>query len=121
MRRRALALVAGTAIAAILSGSARAYGPRPSIVSLLDRYAAHDVDAPLALVDVDNKGAGAIVNELEQKGAAWTTARGPRDTAGRRLIAATFALDLTRAWTERFYRRSEGQRLLVWGRRSGRR
>lgn len=97
---------------------AAATAPRPPIVNLLDRYAAHDFDAVVTLAAATPKDAADIATELEAVGPGWTTARGARETPARRLIAATFALDVVRVWSVTLTDRRRwlaGRRLLAWG------
>src|SRR6476661_5944973 len=112
---RAIVLVLCLSLASLALPSAQRF--KPSIVELLDRYANHDFEAPVSLAGLTEEDAGKVVQELELKGAAWASSRGSRETQGRRLIAATFALELARVWSPTaFDRRSRSnRRLLAWG------
>jgi hypothetical protein len=90
---------------------------RPPVIELLDRYANHDFAAVVSLAGASTKDADEIANQLAKAGADWTSAKDARETPGRRLIAATFGLDLARVWSaNRFDARWRTSRqLLAWG------
>jgi tetratricopeptide (TPR) repeat protein len=117
MEARAFVVASCVVAATAGASSAPSPAPRPAVVELLDRYATHDFEAPVTLAGVSAGDGAKIADELDATGSNWTTAQGPQLAAGRRLIAATFALDVVRVWASRPLdgRWRASQRLLAWG------
>ena len=88
-------------------------GPSP-ISDALDRYARGQFDVAAALVtklEKDKNPTVGLAQQLEHDGPLWIDAMGPLAAPKRRLIAATFALEMARAahgWTFT-------ERMLAWG------
>ena len=68
----------------------------PTATTLLDRYAQGDFDGVVStLAGIDDFGD--IFNELKHHGPTWIEAGGPAERSRRELVAATFALEASRA------------------------
>jgi tetratricopeptide (TPR) repeat protein len=111
-RLRLLALAGAALIAGAWSVCVVPAQEQPSILQLLDRYAAGDHDGVRrAFEDLDSVDDAR--RTLEREGRAWTARDDPAEAARRRLIAATFALELAEARMQDEWRRLRS--LVEWG------
>lgn len=83
---------------------------RVDVIALLDRYERGEHEAVLRVVVVSGDVSG-VRKDLERRGLGWTEGRGAAETGRRRLVAATFALEIAQ-----FYRWPEDlDPLIEWG------
>lgn len=100
LRRRA-AVAVFCAAGALLAARPAALAPaRVSAITLLDKYAEHRFDVVSSLTSADPDDADVFTLEIETKAQAWTLLKGPADAPARRLLAATFVLDVARVWAD---------------------
>lgn len=78
----------------------------PDFSRLLDRYASGDYDAAVAAAAKAEQGAADVRRRLERQGDAWI-AREPYDALRRRLIVATYSLELINATVDTEWRTFE--------------
>ena len=98
LRRRA-AVVAFCMVGGLLTARPAGHAPAGAI-ALLEKYAEHRFDVVSSLVSADPDDADVFTLEIETKAQAWTLVKGPAEAPARRLLAATFVLDVARVWAD---------------------
>ncbi len=99
------ALVTGLTLAVVIGGRVLRPGPPSStrettqasqVIDLLNRYSFEDPEAVAASLR-GAPGLGLLGKDLERVSADWIAARGTREVPQRRLVVATFALEVAAA------------------------
>jgi len=99
--RRRVAVAVFCAVCAVLAARPAGFTrPPASAIVLLDKYAERRFEVVNSLASADPGDADVFALEIETKGQGWTALKGAGEAPARRLLAATFVLDVARVWSD---------------------